>query len=128
MSFLSSIGSFFAHLSSDAWHYVETNIVPILKHDAQNALPALAPIAEAAVLQLATTGHVSNDKRDMAVAQVKQAAVTAGLDVSTSLLNLAVETAYAKLKANDQIQPANPTPSAGAAPVDPGVPSTPGQN
>jgi len=119
-----AFSSLFSHLTglgSDAWHYIQNNVIPYLKSDATNTLTALAPIAESAVLQLATTGHVSNDKRDIAEAQVKQAAIAAGLDVSTSLLRLAVETAYSKLNANGQIQPSNAAP----ATVNPSVPTTP---
>jgi len=132
MSFFDPIKSAFLHLfgaitglGHEAWDYIQTNLVPIVEKDAEQALPKLAPIAEAAVLQLATTGHVSNDKRDLAVAQVKQAAAGIGLDVANSVLNLAVETAYSKLKATGQLTASATAPAAGTPSGDQSLPTPP---
>jgi len=113
-------------LGGEAWDYLKANILPTVEKDAQQDLAKLAPIAEQAVLQLATTGHVSNDKRNLAVAQLKGDASAIGLDVANGLLNLAVEVAYNKLNSTGQLAAASsPTPAPGTAPRSESVPATP---
>ena len=86
-------------LSSSAWSYVKTYIIPVLQTDAGNLLIQLAPIALGIVTQVETTGTVSNEKRDTAVSQLKDAAVAAGISAATSVLNTAIENAVQSLKA-----------------------------
>jgi len=116
-----AFASLFSHLTglgSEAWDYIKENLVPILEKDASKTLSALAPIAESAVLQFAATGHVSNEKRDLAVAALKAGASAAGIDAANGLLNLAIETAYNKLSAQGKLPTVEPytpeTPSASA--------------
>jgi hypothetical protein len=120
-----AFSSLFSHLTglgSEAWHYIQENIVPILKHDALATLPKLAPIAEAAVIQVATSGKPGVDKFNDAKAIVKQQAIATGLDVAEQLFNSAVQLAHDKLAATGQLPSSSP---AGAAPVNPSVPTPP---
>lgn len=91
--------AFFTDLGAKELAYVESTVIPVLKADAEGLFVTLAPVALSIVSTLATTGTVSNDKRDTAVAQVKAAAIAAGLSASTSVLNKLVEDAVSQLKA-----------------------------
>jgi len=72
---------------------------PILVSEAGAVLPKLLPIAKTVVLEVAQTGKLPNEKRDLAVAKLKDIAAGARIDVTNSLLNAAVELAYQNLLA-----------------------------
>jgi len=109
-------------LEHDAVNFIETRIVPILKADVTKTLIQVAPIAEQAVLQVATSGKPGADKFQDAKAIVIADAKSAGIDVATELLNGAIQTAYDKLNALKQLPS---TPAAGAAPGSESVPTSP---
>lgn len=112
-------------LGEKAWSYIESEVVPIVEKDAEETLPKLAPIAEAAVLQFETSGKVGNDKRNAAYAVIEAGAKSAGLDVAGRVLNLALELAVSKLTANGQINVPVTAPTAGTAPVSESLPTSP---
>jgi len=99
-------------LEHEGVEYIETRIVPILKADVTKTLIQIAPIAEQAVLQVATSGKPGADKFTDAKAIVVAGAKSAGIDVATELLNGAIQTAYDKLNALKQLPAATPTGSA----------------
>ena len=84
------IWTFVTGVSASLWHFVE----PILSQETGSLLNQLLPIALQVVTQVAQTGDLPNAKRDAAYAQLKSAALAAGLDASGSLLNAAIELAY----------------------------------
>lgn len=104
MNFITSaFESLWAHitgLSSSAWTYIETYVLPVLKTDAGNLLVQLAPIALSAVTAAETQGGTSGEKFCAALAQIKTAAVSAGIAAGTSVLNAAIENAVQQLKAS----------------------------
>jgi hypothetical protein len=87
-------------VSKAALNYITTTVVPVLKADADDLFIQLAPIALGIVTELATTGKLPNEKRDAAFAQLKSAAIAAGIAAGTSVLNKSIEDAVAVLKAN----------------------------
>ena len=75
-------------------------ILPILQSQAAISLERLAPIAIAVVADLATNNNLRNEeKRSIAVARITDAARAEGIASAVSLINLAVELAVAKTKA-----------------------------
>lgn len=72
---------------------------PIIVSEAGAILPKLLPIAQDVVLQVAQTGKLPNEKRDLAVEKLKDIASAARIDVTSSLLNAAVELAYQRMLA-----------------------------
>jgi len=109
-------------LEHQAVNYIETVIVPTLKADATKTFALLAPIAEQAVLQVATSGKPGAEKFADAKAIVVAGAKSAGVDVATELLNGVIQNAYDKLNALKQLPS---TPAAGAAPGSESVPTSP---
>jgi len=112
----SAFDNLWAHvtgLSKSAWAYFENYVLPVLKTDAGQLLIQLAPIALSVVTQVEQNGGLPNDKRDAALAQLKSAAVSAGINAATSVLNTAIENAVQQLKAS---QP-TATNSVASAPV-----------
>jgi len=94
-------------------------IVPTLKADATKTFALLAPVAEQAVLQVATSGKPGAEKFADAKAIVIAGAKSAGIDVATELLNGVIQAAYDKLNITGQL------PAAGAPAVSEGVPTSP---
>lgn len=79
-------------------HAVFDAIRPAIAGAAGDLLGQVLPLAESAVLSFATAkGKSGADKRAAAFDQIKQAAVAAGINAGTSVINLAIETAVQKL-------------------------------
>jgi hypothetical protein len=76
--------------------------LPIFQTLIAGSLERLLPIALSLVTELATSELSGSEKKKIAVEGLKQAAVREGLTVSTSALNLIVESALANLKANSK--------------------------
>lgn len=96
-----------------------TTLKPILTGAIGQFMQTMLPTAESIVLDLATSGKTSNEKRNEAVSQLQTAATAAGLSVASSVLNLAVEAAYNNL---------GERAGSPAAPVAPSVPAPAGSN
>lgn len=99
------MGKFFATLFSTlnaAARAVLTFIMPVLKSRSGQLLAIALPIAQEIVNGLAHQQMPTAEKRDAAASQLKGALVSQGYaaaaDIGSSLLNLAVEMAVAKLK------------------------------
>lgn len=74
---------------------------PILQREAKSLLENLLPIAKEIVIEVAKTHDLPNARRDAAVRLLRDRAWGAGLSVSTSLLNLAIEMAVQTAKNQD---------------------------
>lgn len=80
-------------------------VLPFLRQLMTAAGPALAQAALAAVAVAAASagGTTSNEKRDMAYRQIandlKMQGIQVGVDVTTSMINAALEVAYQKTQA-----------------------------
>ena len=72
-------------------------IIPILKDSTANILKALLPIAVEVVSSLRDSSASGDEKRKIAVDQIKQAALKEGVDASSRAINLAIELALAKI-------------------------------
>lgn len=73
---------------------------PIVARGAGDALEVLLPIALGIVTRLALDKTMTNpEKRDVAAKELTQAAIAYGVPAGLSVVNLAVEMAVAKLKA-----------------------------
>ena len=72
-------------------------IIPILKDSTANILKALLPIAVEVVSSLRDSSASGDEKRKIAVDQIKQTALKEGVDASSRAINLAIELALAKI-------------------------------
>jgi hypothetical protein len=72
-------------------------IIPILKDSTANILKALLPIAVEVVSSLRDSSSSGDEKRKIAVDQIKKAALKEGVDASSRAINLAIELALAKI-------------------------------
>lgn len=72
-------------------------IIPILKDSTANILKALLPIAVEVVSSLRDSSASGDEKRKIAVDQIKQTAIKEGVDASSRAINLAIELALAKI-------------------------------
>jgi len=72
-------------------------IIPILKDSTANILKALLPIAVEVVSSLRDSSASGDEKRKIAVDQIKQTALKEGVDVSSRAINLAIELVLAKI-------------------------------
>lgn len=72
-------------------------IIPILKDSTANILKALLPIAIEVVSSLRDSPSSGDEKRKIAVDQIKKAAFKEGVDASSRAINLAIELALAKI-------------------------------
>ena len=72
-------------------------IIPILKDSTANILKALLPIAVEVVSSLRDSSASGDEKRNIAVDQIKQIALKEGVDASSRAINLAIELALAKI-------------------------------
>lgn len=72
-------------------------IVPILKDSTANILNEILPIAVEIVSSLQDSSKSGDQKRRMAINQIKKAAVNEGIDASSRAVNLAIELALAKI-------------------------------
>jgi hypothetical protein len=72
-------------------------IIPILKDSTANILKALLPIAVEVVSSLRDSSASGDEKRKIAVEQIKQTAIKEGVDASSRAINLAIELALAKI-------------------------------
>lgn len=73
-------------------------VAPVIQSESGNLLEQLLPLALSTVKEVAVTHDLPNEKRDAALAQLKDRAAAAGLSAGTSLLNLAIELAVARSK------------------------------
>lgn len=71
---------------------------PILAREAKSALEDLLPIARDAVFEAALKKDLPNERRDYALNALKSRATDAGINVGTSVLNLAIELAVQAAK------------------------------
>jgi len=79
-------------------------ISPILIKETGNLLEQVLPIAITYVTSLANnTGMTPQQKQQAAFNSIKAALIAAGIDASTSIINLAVEIAYARVKATSNL-------------------------
>ena len=76
--------------------------LPIFKAAVAGSLERLLPLALDIVSQLATGDLSGADKRNAALALLEKAAISQGIQASASILNLAVESAVANLKATSK--------------------------
>ncbi len=76
--------------------------LPVFQTLIAGSLERLLPVALAIVTELATSSLSGNERKTIAVERLKQAAIREGVTVSTSALNLLVESALANLKANSK--------------------------
>lgn len=76
-------------------------LAPIAASSAGKLLDQVLPIALGVVADVAKTRDLPNAKRDAAYEQLKGAAVAAGIDAGTSVLNLAIELAVQRLKTDE---------------------------
>ena len=75
-------------------------LLVILADQAGRSLEKLLPVALGIVTELATSGGMGNaEKRAAAISRLGQAARDEGISAGASVLNLAVEMAVAKMKA-----------------------------
>ena len=74
-------------------------LLPILEDNSAKLLAALLPIALDVVTSLADNGKTGVEKRAAAVDAIKAQAIQAGLNATTSAVNLAVELAVQKMTA-----------------------------
>ena len=74
-------------------------LLPIFQKEGGKFMDALLPTAIIVCRELISSGKLPDEKKNEAVIAVKSAALTAGLNVSTSVLNLIVESAYQIAKA-----------------------------
>lgn len=94
-----SLFAYLAGFSHSMIAYLETTVLPVLKTDAGNLLAQLAPIALDVVMSIEADKTLTNSKRDAAYAQVKDAAIAAGINATTQLLNKSIEDAVAAMHA-----------------------------
>lgn len=87
--------SFFSASASSLWTFLQ----PIASAEVGKVLASLLPVAKDIVIEVATTGKLPNEKRDLAYSKLKDAAAIAGTDVTNSVLNAAIELAYQHVKA-----------------------------
>lgn len=85
-------------LSKDVWEFLE----PILKDEAGKIFKAALPIALEIVKALMSKDMDKNAKKDLAVKELKEALIKEGIEAGTNILNIAVETAVAKVKASQK--------------------------
>lgn len=83
-------------ISQTIWSF----ILPLLS----SAATTLLPYAEQYALAVATSALTGEDKKAAVMAQLKTAAVAAGVTATTSLLDTLTQVAVTKLKANGSIQ------------------------
>ena len=111
MSIFSSLLAKLEGFTEAEWLYIHDNILPILEADAKQLIIQLTPLAEQAVITIATQGKVSNEARNAAVADLKTAATSAGIAAATGVLDYTVQTAYNKLSATNALPAAPSTPA-----------------
>lgn len=77
---------------------------PILKDESAKLLEALLPIALGVVASLATSPKSGSEKLNEATEQVKSLAIGAGLTVTTTLVQTAIQLALSNLKSKGAIK------------------------
>lgn len=73
-------------------------LLPIIASATSSYLEQMLPVAATIVGNLATSALSGEDKRKEAFSQLQAEAISRGINVSVSTLNLAIEMAVAKLK------------------------------
>jgi hypothetical protein len=84
-------------LFTGASKYVLEFIIPILKDSTSNILKEILPIAVEVVSSLSDSSKSGDQKRRLAINQIKKAALNEGIDASSRVVNLAIELALAKI-------------------------------
>lgn len=73
-------------------------LLPILADSTARLLTSLLPIALEVVASLADTDKTGEEKRRLAADEIKAAAISAGIQASGRVVNLAIELALQKLE------------------------------
>jgi hypothetical protein len=76
--------------------------LPILKEILSSGVALLLPIALDIVRDLAVSNKTNVQKREAAVRELKEIAIEQGILATENLIRLTVESAVAKMKAEDQ--------------------------
>lgn len=73
-------------------------IIPILKNSTANAIKDILPIALEVVLSLRDSSKTGDQKRRLAINQIKKTAFSNGIEASSSAVNLAIELALSRIE------------------------------
>jgi hypothetical protein len=73
-------------------------IVPIIKDSTANALKEILPIALEVVSSLRDSSKTGDQKRRLAINQIKKTALDGGIDASSRAVNLAIELALSRIE------------------------------